>query len=100
MRYTIHVTSQHLAKKQHTSFSCPVALALHEQLPATCLERQASKILVHSSMLTLYDCPSLRIPLPRSVMDFIVNYDTFPDREVKPFSFTIDLPAKLPINEL
>ena len=106
MKYTIYVTARHIALHRHASDNCPVALALHEQLPYTCLEGQATKLCVYPSALTLLDNKAWCMPVPQEVTEFVAKYDAIRTCEsplyagIEPFSFNIDIPDMLPIDEL
>lgn len=101
MNYTIKVLAEYIALEKHTGFDCPVAQALHEQLPSNCLGGLASKLCVQPLMITL-TLPNeqvWRIPAPREVRQFIVKYDANLNY-IAPFSFNIDLPDTVVVDEL
>lgn len=88
MKYRIDVTEADIRESRRgTSTQCAVARALHRTLGGWW------RVEEQTIMLTC-TCPLVSVQAPKKVWTFVGRYDE--RRSVKPFSFTLDLPAEAP----
>lgn len=83
---TITVTKQHIKHGRHNDAClCPIALALAEQCPV----EQGDEWVVGPEFIV---CNSAMHDLPELAQQFIADFDN--KREVKPFSFEVNVRAQ------
>ena len=86
MRKLIKVRARHIkAGIQNKSTSCPVALAIREQINAGVVDVFMNEISINQDYGNTAD-------MPRSVSRFVDKFDKNGKRAVKPFNFYLDVP--------